>query len=221
LRDDFNGFGIAYVHRRSNVRSRRNAITAASLGVALCAFHGDPQTAFRNAREVFDNDDLYTRVFPTGITAEHVFLVRSLSVAIDGVKTELKSRITEKTATDKDLEQYEVLKFSASKHFLFYLTGELADQIMNRPVADKYNWKCRKECVAVDNVSLVNAWKEAMRALLPQVSMLIRKKGADAFYDVPRSMDLSKEIATQTKALIASVPILSSQFESLRKRTSI
>ena len=163
----------------------------------------------------------YNRVFPKGIRVEHVFLVRALSSAIDSVKAELKLRISDGAATDTDLEQYEVLKFSAPKHFLFYLIGELADQIMKRHVADKYNWLCTKGVITPDNVSLTNAWKETLGAILPQVSMLIKKKGADAFYDVPRDKKMSKDIATETKALIASLPVLSSQFQSLRDRTSI
>lgn len=221
LQEDFGAFGIIYAHRRSSVRTQRGAITAASLGAALCAFHGDPQTAYRNAKEIFDVDDVYDRVFPRGIRAEHIFLVRALSSAIDKVKAQLKSRISDGAATDTDLDQYEVLKFSASKHFLFYLIGELADQIMNRHVADKYSWLCRKDVIKADNTSLMKAWKETLGAILPHVSMLVKAKGADAFYDVPRNKEMSRDIATQTKALIASLPVLSGQFQSLRDRTSI
>lgn len=221
LQEDFGALGITYAHRRSSVRTRRGTITAASLGPALCAFHGDPQTAYRNAKEIFDVDDVYDRVFPRGISAAHVFLVRALSSAIDSVKAGLKSRISDGAATNTDLEQYEVLKFSASKHFLFYLIGELADQIMNRHVADKYDWVCTKDVIKADNTSLIKAWGETLGAILPHVSMLIKAKGADAFYDVPRSKEMSRDIATQTKALIASLPVLSSQFQSLRDRSSI
>ena len=58
LQEDFEALGITYRHRRSSVRTRKGTITGASLGAALCAFHGDPQTAYRNAKEIFDIDDV-------------------------------------------------------------------------------------------------------------------------------------------------------------------
>lgn len=221
LKEEFENYGLTYVYRRSGAKGPRNAITCVSMGAPLCAFHGDPQTSFRTANDIFNLDNTYQHVFPASITAEHVFLVRALSIAIDKVRTEIKGKVSGDTATDVDLKLYDVLKFAASKHFLLYLIGELADQIMKRRVTDKYNWKCIREVIAVDNVSLTNAWIEVLNALLPNVSMLIEREGADASYEVPRTFDKSKKIAAETKALVASLPMLSSQFEELRKRTSI
>jgi hypothetical protein len=214
-------YDITYAHRRSSAKVPRNAITCHSMGAPLSAFHGDPQTAYRKANDVFNDDKLYQKVFRDGITPEHIFLVRAISVAIDKVKAELKSKITEDTATDLDLKQYDVLKFSASKHFLLYLIGECADQIMNRRVADKYNWRCKKEVISADNVSLINACIRTLKAILPQVSVLINREGVNASYEVPRSFELSKKVAVDTKAIIASLPILATEFADLRQRTSI
>jgi len=221
LGEEFDNRGITYVYRRSGGLFARNAITCVSIGAPLCAFHGDPQTAFRLASDIFNNDEVYQRVFPPLIAMEHIFLVRTLSVAIDKVRIEIKSKVSDESATDVDLELYEVLKFVASKHFLLYLIGELADQIMDRRVADKYNWRCRKEVIAADNVSLINAWIEVLKVLLPHISMLIQQEGEGASYEVPRSFEKSKKVAMGTKALVASLPVLANQFEALRARTAV
>lgn len=225
LKEDFkSNYNITYAHRRSLDKVPTDAITCAAMGGPLCAFHGEPQTAYRNAKNIFNDDAVYNRVFPLNITAEHVFLIRALSVAIDTVKAELKLKTIDGTATDTDSKQYDMLKFSASKHFIFYLIGQLADQIMGRPVADRYDWKCKKDVIAPNNVSLTRAWIAVLKAILPLAAMVVENlesEESDPFYEVQRSMELSKQVANGTKTLIAAYSVLTPQFEELRRRTEI
>lgn len=222
LREDFSKYGISYIHRRSTSRTPRNAITAAAIAPALCAFHGEPQIAYRNAKEIFNSDEIYERVFTKKISAEHVFLVRVLSSALDKVKTELKAKVSAENATQLEERQYEILKYSASKHFLFYIVGALTEEIMNRKVSDRFEWKCKPGVMSPENVSMQNAWIDALRALLPHIATIVEQQGKDAFYDVPRSADQSKNVARQLKALIASLEsVLGMQFDEVRQRTSI
>jgi len=222
LRADFSTYGIEYVHRRSSTRTPRNAMTAEAIAPALCDLHGDPQTAFRNSKEIFNDDNTYQKVFPPRISVEHIFLVRSLSTAIDKVKAELKKRVADETATQLEQQQFEVLKFSASKHFLLYAIGEVAEEIMRRRVADLYEWKCLRNVVAVDNTSMRNSCEVAVRALLPLIATLIEKRGKDAAYDIPRSSEESAQVVKELKALLASLDsVLGSQFDELRSRTTL
>jgi hypothetical protein len=221
LRDEFARAGITYIHRRSRTRSSRNAIIASAIAPALAAFHGQPQTAYRNARGIFTDDDIYDKVFPRSISAEHIFLVRSLSTAIDSVKIQLKNKLDDGSATSLEGDQLQVLKFSASKHFLFFIVGFLAEEIISRRVSDLFGWKCIPGVLTPDNHSLKDSWEIALHALLPQVATIVKLYGADAFYEVPRSADLSREVSTKLKALVASLgSVLSSQFEPIRERTT-
>lgn len=223
LRADFLQYGIKYVHRRSAIRTPRNAITGAAIAPALCAFHGDPQTAYRNAKEIFNDDTTYQRVFPSNIRAEHVFLVKALSTAIDSVKIEIKRKVSEQSATKLEEHQYEILKYSGAKHFLFYIIGAIAEEIMQRRVSDLYEWKCRPEIISAENVSMSTSWDIALRALLPQIATIVgRQKTQDPSYDVPRSTELSRRVAEDLKAVIASLEtVLGSQFDEIRKRTTV
>jgi hypothetical protein len=220
LRQDFGEYGIEYRIRRSATRRSRNAITGAAIAPALCAFHGEPQTAFRNKKDIFNDDDTYLRVFPAGLEVEHVFLVQALSSAIDRVKTDLKRRVSDETATQLERQEYEALKYSASKHFLFYAIGMLAEEIMGRRLSDLGEWKCGAESISVDDPSLTESWVQVLHAILPQISTIVARMGEDPFYDVPRSAELSKNAAQELKALIASLQrSLEGQFEGVRSRT--
>ena len=222
LRADFSKYGVTYVHRRSATRTPGSAITAAAVSRALCAFHGDAQTAYRNAKEIFNDDSIYQRVFPGSIRVEHVFLVQALSTAINKVKTELKRKVSNETATQLEEEEYEVLKYSGSKHFLFYIIGALAEEIMDRRVSDLHEWKCRPEIISGDNVSMMNSWAVALGTLLPHMTNIVGRYGKDASYDVPRSAELSKQVARELRALIASLEsTLGSQFDEVRRRTTV
>jgi len=220
LKTEFEKFGIEYIHRRSSSRASRNSISAAAVGPALCAFHGDPQTAYRNSSSIFTEDKKYHEVFPETTKAQHIFLIRMLSMAIDRIKAELKVKVSEKTATNLETNEYEVLKYSASKHFIFYIIGQLAEEILEKKVANLHNWICIDGVVSQQNNSLLQAWEVTLRALMPQITTAIQKRGEGAFYEVPRSIIMSREVANELKGVIASLePQLGPLFTDLRDRT--
>ncbi len=222
LREQFEKYGITYIHRRSNVRISRNDITATSIAAALCAFHGDLQTAHRNAPEIFVNDTLYEKVFPKTITADHIFLVRALSIAIDKLKIELREKVSNANATKQESLQNDVLKYAASKPFVIYLIGELAEEIAGKPVSDQFEWKSKTSIINSENHSMSDAWIVALRAILPQIALVVEQQGKDAFYEVPRSAEQSKKVANHLKALMASLEsVLGPQFDDVRRRTTV
>lgn len=222
LRSEFSQYNISYIHRRSTARTTRNSLSAAAVAPAICAFHGDPQTSYRNAKEIFNDDAIYTRVFPNQISVEHVFMLKSLSTAIDLVKADLKRKVSEAIATEMEEQQYEVLKYSASKHFIFFIVGVLAEEIMGRRVSDLFAWKCRTEIISPESGSMVRSWDAALRALLPIIASIMKNYGDTASYDVPRSMEHSKSIAKELRAIIASLDsVLGRQFAEIRRRTVV
>ena len=218
LHDEFAKYDVSYVHRRNQTRTRRDAITAAAIAPALCAFHGEPQIALRRAKDIFNEDAIYDRVFPQNISAAHIFLVKSLSRAIDAIKSELNMKDAGQSATQLERRQYEVLKYSASKHFVFFIVGFVAEEIMGKRVCNLFQWRCRLKAITTDGTLIHDAWSDALRALLPFAATIVeQKEGSDPFYDVPRSLEQSKQVARKLKALVASVaPTLQTQFESIR-----
>ncbi len=224
LKIDFAFYGITYVHRRSATRTPRNAINAAAIGSALCAFHGNPQTSYRNPTDIFNDDTTYNRVFPNNLKVEHVYLIKSLSTAIDSVKSELKSKVASKSATQLEERQYDILKYSTAKHFLFYVLGFIAEELMAKRISDLHEWKCKVEVISLENISLANAWLNVLSATLPHMATLMEEEkfGKDAAYEVPRSMEKSRDFAKDFKALIASKERqLKDQFEQIRKRSTV
>jgi len=227
LGEDFGKYNIEYYYRRSKQKISKITITAKSIAPALCAIHGDPQISYRDPKKIFKDEDTYQKVFPHNIQVEHIFLVRSLSIAIDTIKKELKEKVSNDSATDQEKIQFQVLKYSASKHFVFYVVGALIEEILKKHVTNLFECKCKPEVIAPNNRSLLDAWDMALRTLLPHIGTLIRIKRrendpSDPFYEVPRSDKLSKEVAEELKPIIASLePSLGKQFSALRKRVTV
>ena len=100
-----------------------------------------------------------------------------------------------------------------------YLMGKAAEEILQSRVADPYAWKAKPDLIKPGVASLENAWKTALQALLPQVSILTLQQGSA--YDVVRSTESSKKVAEGLSALLASLKqTIGPQFALLQKRTT-
>lgn len=217
LKEGLAKYNLEYCHRRSKVRVPRGSLTASNLGSVLCAFHGDPQTAYRNSRDIFDKDETYEFVF-RDVTPEHAFLVFTLSTAIDNFKLNLKKRISNGEATRIEESQYDVLIFSASKHFLLYVLGVVSEQILNHRISNLKGWKVKQTNISPDARKIFDAWREVLEIILPYLARIM---GDKVIYDIERSPSRSKEIAEELSTILASYEsINASKFMEIRKITN-
>jgi hypothetical protein len=222
----FEKYSVTYLHRRTQTRAPKNAITAVSIAPLLCAFHGDPNTAHRQAKDIFLQDNIYNRVFNDSLSPEHVFLLKCLSVAIDIFKEYLNERIKKDEATDLDKEELDLLKYSASRTFIFYIIGQLAELILNKKVTNLYNWKAKSTHISQKPSAVTSGWVGVLETIFPQIIFVIKKEKKDEssnpFYEVPRSFEQSKKVADELKANLGSLlPTLGRQLENIRKRTTL
>lgn len=226
LKDGLSKYGLLYIHRRSKARPR-SSLTASSLGAALCAFHGDPQTAYRNSRDIFSRDETYEFVF-RDVTPEHAYLLHTLSSAIDERKLHLKTRISNDEATQTETAQYLILKSSPSKHFLLYVFGAVAEQILNRRISNLKTWKVKKANVSTNTKRLMNAWRSVLEVILPHLAGIMGKDFGK-IYEIQRSNPKSfeqpkpgaKDIAeTLSTTLSALESVYATKFKDIRTITT-
>ena len=219
LRRAFAAYKITYIHRRTEVRAPHDSLSAETVGPALCAFHGDSQTAARNRSQIFDSDATYNRVFPPNLSAEHIFLVTSLSSAIDHLKWDLKEKVSSEKATGLQFQEYEVLKYSMSKFFILFIVGALAEELVNGKVADLYQWKVTPKEMKPDSKKMDVCWGTVFKAILPLIANVTSKHGTA--YDVTRAKGAAEKVAADMKAMLASLEqSLGKQLECLRKATT-
>ena len=200
LREEFEKFGVPYVHRRNQDRAQAGTIQLNVVARLLCAFHGDPETSLRSYRKIFSEDAQYNAIFPTGLCAAHVFLLDTLSEALDEVKRGLKDRATSGIATSNEKKRMHLLAHSsAAKHFFLFVVGESAEEILGREISNKHRWGTRNIGLQ-ERREYVQAWMSVVKLMLGPLPQYIEDVGDEhkilnSFYIIPRSKKYAKQVA--------------------------
>jgi hypothetical protein len=136
IKQEFQGRGVEYVHRRDSTRKPATSLFADQVGQMLCAFSGDLQTAIRAKADIFESDVTYNKVFPSSLSIGHIFAVQTLGWAYDRVKQELKAKSDLGNTTEIEQRQLRLLDYPASKQFLICVVGSLREEIAGTKVSD-------------------------------------------------------------------------------------
>jgi hypothetical protein len=202
LQKEFSELGITYLMRRSGGRAPDNSVISSVAGVSLAAFHGYTQLAARNSADIFLADEDYGRVFRNDLTARHAAVVLALSSAIDKLKRYLKERVDEEQAAPSEVDTYQALRYSMSKHFMMSVIGVLSGDIVGTKISSPYRLELKNlETNTVQ--SLESAWYDVLRDLLPFISREIHKVGDP--YDVTRDVSMVKTVAKECAAVVGLV----------------
>jgi len=167
LQTEFSSGGIIYLHRRQGAqRLSASAIQAEALAPFLAAFHGKFQIAIRQRRTIFEDRSTYDEVFPKQISAQHVLLVQSLSVALNNYKLKLVAGEKASTLNEPEMALHEFLKFSTSKLFIIGIIGRIASQIAGQAHADLFAWKIDSSYFkGTWRTTLVNRWEPLVESI--------------------------------------------------------
>jgi hypothetical protein len=214
LASEFAAKGIEYVHRRTSSRKPKSALFAEAIGQALCAFHGDLQTAIRAKADIFEVEGIYNGVFPTTMSIGHVFAIQTLSWAYDRFKGALKLKADKEELTDIETRQLKLLDYPASKQFLICIVGDLREEIAGQKIPDPRSFELNQHYISPDPQRVIDAWIEVLQAILPNMVQNLPKQADE--YQVVRSTEHTQTVAKATKGIVA-VPVLQSSFNSLRQ----
>jgi hypothetical protein len=209
LSSQFKDYDITYLHRRQGAsRLPPGAIQAEVIAPYLAAFHGHFQIAIRQRRTIFEDRSTYGDVFPSSITADHVYMVQCLADAATKSKIELHEKVELGTANKPEKTTNEFLGHSTSKFFVAGVVGQLAEQVFGQPIPDLFAWSAKAAHVKQDRSFMEGCWKVVMNGLIP----LIVKEAGDDLYETVRSTTELKRVAENVGFLIHS---LKSQFDSI------
>lgn len=210
LQTEFSSVDIVYLHRRQGAqRLSASAIQAEALAPFLAAFHGKFQIAIRQRRTIFEDLSTYGEVFPVQISAQHVLLVHSLSVALNNYKLKLVAGEKQSQLNEPESRLHEFLTFSTAKLFIIGVIGSIASQIAGHKLPDLFAWKVAKPYFKNTWLTtLVNRWEPFVEALVPIVVLYLDGEAKDV---VRSSADL-KKVAGKAAMQLQS---LKSQYESV------
>jgi hypothetical protein len=203
LQTEFSAVDIHYLHRRQGAqRLPASAIQAEALAPFLAAFHGKFQIAIRQRRTIFEDRSTYGDVFPTQITAPHVLLVQSLSVALNNYKLELVAGEKQATLNEPEAALLDFLKFSTAKLFVIGVVGRIASQVAGQALPDLFAWSVRTPFFRDTwRTSLAGKWKPFVESLVPIVVSQIDGDAKDVVRSTKDLERVARKVGFQLQSL--------------------
>jgi AIPR protein len=119
------------------IRRDRTALPDGSVAQALAAFHGWPNLAYNDLRQIWEDDPTYGRFFNENLHARHLLFCYSLLKAIEYTKLEL-TRIGEATRTAAQKAHAEFFRSRGSSHLLTAAIGHSIETVLGRAVVDRF-----------------------------------------------------------------------------------
>jgi hypothetical protein len=210
LQTEFAASDIVYLHRRQGAqRLTEAAIQAETLAPFLAAFHDKFQIAIRQRRTIFEDRSTYGEVFPHQVTARHILLVQSLSIAISNYKLELLAGERNSSLNQPEEALHDFLQFSTSKLFVIGVMGHLAPQIAGKPLPDLFAWSVTPSYFKDSWRSVVvSRWKPLVESLVP---IIVSQIEGDT-KDIVRS---TQELEKITRKVSFHIQSLRTQYESV------
>ncbi len=212
VKQEFQGRGVDYVHRRASARKPATSLFADQIGQMLCAFGGDLQTAIRAKADIFESDVTYSKVFPQSLSIAHIYAIQALGWAYDTHKQELKAKSESGNMTDIEQKQLRLLDFPASKQFLIFVVGGLREEIAGAKLTEPMSFELKEAAINPNSKEVLDAWLKVLKSILPiMVSSLPAEE-----YQVVRSTEHAEAVVKATRAVLAGVAIVQSTFQDLR-----
>lgn len=203
LQTEFAAGQITYLHRRQGAqRLGESAIQAETLAPVLAAFHGKFQIAIRQRRTIFEDRSTYGDVFPPQVSARHVLLVQSLSVALNNYKLDLVAGAKQTELDEQDQAIHDFLQFSTSKLFVVGVIGRIASAIIGHPLSDLFAWKVREDYFNDRwRTTLVSRWKLLIGSLVPAIVLFIDGDVKDAVRSSHELEETARKVGLHVKSL--------------------
>lgn len=116
----------------------RTLLPDSSVAQSLAAFHGDPNLAYNNTRQIWESDQTYSHVFRDTLTARHIVYVLSLLRSVDGAKFEIMG-VDESERTEAQRRHAEFFRGRGSNYLLVAAIGSCIETLIARHVSDSYS----------------------------------------------------------------------------------
>lgn len=200
ITDDFKGtFGLAYQLRRGTARWAASDVHFEKLAPWLSAFYGDPQTPYRNRRELYESDKRYSELFNHATNVSNLLFVYRIGEAVGALKDELKEREARGEATESEKKLYGYFQYGAFQYVAIYLVARLLRAACSGVAGDFERLVTLADIDALrDRDNSVAAIKGIVRFAVVGIPVHVREDAYAAF----RSRDEVEKIAEQLEVSV-------------------
>jgi hypothetical protein len=166
LREEFQKIpDAAYKGRRGGaedvIRRTPNLISSDTVAQSLAAFHGDPNLAYNERSEIWENDKHYSRYFSSETTAKHIVFTFSLLRALQEKKESLRQNVANLTSAEG--QQLDILRYRGSVLLLVTAVSECLEALVNRRIDNKFKISFGE----ISPQKAIEIWTPIINATLP------------------------------------------------------
>jgi AIPR protein len=140
-----------------------NVIPSSTAAQSLMAFHGEPSTAYYAKSRIWEEDNIYARVFSDRTTARHMVLVFSLLRCVEEAKRQLLA-IPEDARTQPQQRQVEFFRKRGSVYLLMAAIASSMETYLDRAVPDSFALRFKENYSPIQGIA---AWAPIVQSALP------------------------------------------------------
>lgn len=150
---------------------KRDRTLLSDTGVAqsVASFHGFPNLAYNDLRQIWEHDSTYARFFNDDLHARHIVFCYSLLKAIEQAKSELSS-IPEEVKTTSQKIRSEFFRSRGVIHLLTAAVGGSIETILGQAVPNRFALRFKNN---VSPAQAVEAWRPIVLSCLPFNNQLV------------------------------------------------
>ncbi|MFI6637384.1 AIPR family protein [Nonomuraea fuscirosea] len=147
-------------------RPGENQLSTSIAAQALAAFHGGSDIAYHEKSKIWEQDAIYSSVFPDRIDAPHILFVSSLLRAVEEQKTLLGQIPTQERTGDQN-ELLEWFGLRGSIMLAVEAIGASFETILESAISDKYALRFADNLTVPEAMDLWRPIVESLLALAP------------------------------------------------------
>lgn len=141
----------------------RTLLSDSSVAQSIASFHGFPNLAYNDLRQIWEHDSTYARFFNDHLHARHIVFCYSLLKAIEEAKSEL-SNIPEEKKTASQKNRSEFLRSRGVIHLLTAAVGGSIETILDQAVPNRFSLRFKSN---VSPAQATELWRPIVQTCLP------------------------------------------------------
>lgn len=150
------------------IKRDRTLLSDTAVAQSVAAFHGNPNLAYNELRQIWESDSTYTRFFNDNLRARHIVFCYSLLKAVEQTKSDLSS-ISLDERTNKQKRHATFFRSRGGVHLLTAAIGGSIETILSQAVPDRFLLRFK------DNIPPTRAselWLPVVKGVLPFTEQL-------------------------------------------------
>ncbi|MCY7471800.1 AIPR family protein [Bacillus safensis] len=150
LRSEFEVYDVTYLGGRrggdSDVIPRhRNLLAFDRVAQALMAFHGDPVSATHKKSEIWERNELYSKIFNDDTSASHIMFVFSLYQALLSYKKKLRLKKSSNQLLENEITLLNNLSHSGSIYIIMSIISASMDLMLDQKIVNLFDMSFKNE----------------------------------------------------------------------------